>query len=89
MARFVRALVGAVLLLLMAAPAHAGLFGSRTQKREYRAWNWARIQGKLNVYPDHVAPRKGTDRFDHGRAVAGRQAKRAVHINHPFVLGVR
>lgn len=89
MARIARSLVAGLMFLLVAAPAQAGLFGGRAHKREYTPWNWARVQGKLNVYPDHVAPRKGADKFDHGRAVANRQRNRAVHINHPFVLGVR
>jgi hypothetical protein len=89
MLRMPRALVAGLLLLLFAVPAEAGWLGGRPHPRAYSAWNWARVQGKLNVYPDQVAPRKGTDRFEHGRVVAKRQRNRTVHINHPFVLGAR
>jgi hypothetical protein len=86
-----RTLAMALVLTLLAAPAHAGflgLFGKKGKKLPEAPAGHERLE-RYPVQPTRSKAKNDADRQGAGAAVVKRMQKRPVEISHPYVAGPR
>lgn len=76
-------------LALASAPAQAGWFGGKDQKKLPQAVSSAQRMGHYGVHPTRVKPSNRAAEQNKGNDFIRRQQSLPVHVSHPYVTGAR